>query len=247
MTARHHGKRVRTDASHTLPSQPPGVGRSPRTGRDRLQRFLGIIRLLAGGQEWPAKRLSEAFEVTERTVLRDMKVLEEAGMATRPRPRGPGGYRLAGQLLWEHPQLSLVEAVTLLAVAGRAAGSILEPDTEQAIAWAAAVKVTALQPPDARQRLEELAHLLQSQAAAARIWLCSQSWLAVLVEALVNHRALRVSVSGESVTEPLILVPKVIEAADGRWVLRAYEVGGTEIPVLDLQQVAQLEFDSDGA
>ncbi len=206
-----------------------------------------MICLLAEGREWPAKRLSEELQVTVRTVHRDMKLLEAKGLAMRTNGR-KGAYRLIQETAWERPQLTLREVITLLILAGRQADS--EPPIEPEPAFSAVTKLIQFQPSAARQRLEALANLMsRSPNVAAGHWLCSQSWLAVVLEGLIETRPLQLWLrepSGQVAAAPIALVPSSLEFCEGQWLLRSLRVspeGG--MLSLELECVAAAEFDGE--
>jgi DNA-binding transcriptional ArsR family regulator len=241
MATERRSKQLRADVGHHPLRKPKAIAQ-PRKPQDRIQRFLKMIRLLAGGQELAARQLSAECDVTERTILRDMKVLEEAGLVIRPGSRHRSGYRLAPQAAWERPQLSLAEVLALLTLAERAA----EDDAgDPAIVQQAVLKLIRMQPYDVRIQLESLVLQFEGEDVAPRAWLCRQPWLPLLVQALVHHTPLRVwlkTQSDDPSAAPLVIVPAAIAAHDGAWLLCGYEVSGSDIMV-ELEEVAMIEKD----
>jgi predicted DNA-binding transcriptional regulator YafY len=63
--------------------------------RDPTGRALRLLSLLQTHQRWRAAELAERFEVTERTVRRDVERLRDLGYAVDATPGTTGGYRLA--------------------------------------------------------------------------------------------------------------------------------------------------------
>lgn len=240
MATERRSKKLRADSAHRLGGARRAIDRPPKS-HDRIQRFLGMIRLLAGGQVWRARQLSAEFEVTERTILRDMKVLEDAGLVVRPGSRHRSGYRLARQAAWESPQMSLGELLAMVTLIGRAA---VDDADELAIVREAVLKLIRMQPDDVRTQLESLLTQFETQDITARAWLCRQTWLPRLVQALVHHTPLRVwlSTPRETNAAPLVIVPSAIAAHDGAWLLCGYEVSGSDIMVA-LEEVAMIERD----
>ena len=126
---------IRTDQGHTFPSEPVTPSQPRQGGRERTQRCLEILRMLAAGQEWGARNLSETFEVTQRTIQRDMLLLENAGLVLRTGTPRRVAYRLAKEATFEHPQWTVAEVISLLALLGRMPEDA--PDTERAMAFSA--------------------------------------------------------------------------------------------------------------
>ena len=56
----------------------------------RLQRLLALLQVLGGSQRVPLQTLAQRFEVSRRTVIRDLETLNEAGFPIVTYP-GPGG------------------------------------------------------------------------------------------------------------------------------------------------------------
>jgi Predicted transcriptional regulator len=61
----------------------------------KIDRLLGIVTVLAQEQKVKAKELSERFEVSMRTIYRDIEVLSEAGIPIVTYPGGDGGIGIA--------------------------------------------------------------------------------------------------------------------------------------------------------
>ena len=241
---RERPNQFRADERHALPPRPAAKRRPQPGGRERVQRCLEILRLLTAGQQWPATRLSQAFDVSTRTIRRDMELLENAGFVLRTGRGRPVEYRLAREATREQPQWSLGEVVALLSLAGRMSDGVSE--SERAVAFTAVAKLVGLQPAAAGKPLTELLALLAAQAPAAGARLCGLPWLGRLIEALIDHRALRVRLHGESGpagSEPLVIVPTAVGLQSGQWVISAYKVHGSELVTVEPASVASVEFD----
>ena len=200
--------------------------------------------MLAAGQEWGARNLSETFEVTQRTIQRDMLLLENAGLVLRTGTPRRVAYRLAKEATFEHPQWTLAEVISLLALLGRMPEDA--PDTERAMAFSAISKVAGTQPPSVRRLLETLIATLARQPPALQAQFCGLPYLSVLLQAIVGHRALRIwsrADAGSAVAEPLVLVPATIDAPSGQWVVAGYKVDGEALLTVELANVAGMEFD----
>lgn len=237
-------KQLRADQGHGFPARPGTKRNARQGGGERVQRCLEILRLLTAGQEWPARRLSEMFEVTQRTIQRDMELLEHAGLVLRTNRQRPFRYRLAKEATLEQPRWSLAEVVSLLSLAGRVPDG--SSDSDRANAFAAIAKLVRLQPAGAREPLAELVAILSAQPPALQSRLCGLPWLGQLVEALVDHRALRVWVQdalGSASREALVIVPSNAGVQSGQWVVSAYKVRGSELVTVELASVASVEFD----
>lgn len=57
--------------------------------KKRLTRILHIVRLLVDGKRVFTREMAYKFQVSQRSIQRDMRVLENAGWALYNRPLGP--------------------------------------------------------------------------------------------------------------------------------------------------------------
>lgn len=235
---------LRADEAHPLAS-PPAMRRPLQRG----ERLLEIVGLFISGQSWSAKELAECFDVTERTVLRDMQALEVAGLvARREKRRGKSGSRLALDAAWVSPRLSLREVTTLLAIAHRgmdfpSAGGAA---SELAVARAAIAKILLPLPEYKRGKLEQVQCMLDECDAAQRIWLCSQNWLPRLLEAIADHRSLRVWMRrdhGDVCVDFRIVIPDRLLIQDDKWIVPTFPVDGSTTYRVELDCVDDIQFD----
>ena len=60
----------------------------------RLDRALGILLALRGGKEVSAQQLAKQFEVSSRTIYRDMETLSALGVPIYAERGRAGGFRL---------------------------------------------------------------------------------------------------------------------------------------------------------
>jgi predicted DNA-binding transcriptional regulator YafY len=81
---------------------------------NRLDRTMGILLLLRGGRVVSATELAERFEVSVRTVYRDIEVLSGLGVPVEPEMGRRGGFRLKEGYFLPPVTLDPEEAVSLL-------------------------------------------------------------------------------------------------------------------------------------
>ncbi|ADZ72359.1 helix-turn-helix transcriptional regulator [Polymorphum gilvum] len=79
-----------------------------------IERALGILLLLSGGKLVPATRLAERFEVSLRTIYRDVDRLLALGVPIEAERGAEGGYRLAKGYLQPPVALTRSETAALL-------------------------------------------------------------------------------------------------------------------------------------
>lgn len=81
---------------------------------NRLDRVMGILLLLRGGRAVPARELAERFEVTARTIYRDIELLSGLGVPVEAEMGSRGGFRLREGYFLPPVTLDPEEAVSLL-------------------------------------------------------------------------------------------------------------------------------------
>lgn len=118
----------------------------------RASRLVSIVLLLQARGRMTARGLSEALEVSERTIYRDMEALAEAGIPVFGEPRRDGGFRLLDGYRTRLTGLTAAEAQTVFLAGVPAAASAL------GLAEAAAatqLKLLAAIPDGGRARAEQ--------------------------------------------------------------------------------------------
>ena len=88
----------------------------------RVHRLLRMITLLQGGRNYSAADLARELEVSKRTVYRDLNMLELAHIPYYFDP-DTGGYRISGHFFLPPINLTLTEALSMLAMTGRIEGA----------------------------------------------------------------------------------------------------------------------------
>jgi predicted DNA-binding transcriptional regulator YafY len=94
---------------------------------NRIERSLGILLLLRGGNRLSATELAERFEVSTRTIYRDVDALGELGVPVIAETGRNGGFRLQEGYFLPPVMFSLGEAVSLLLGASMLRGLRVRP------------------------------------------------------------------------------------------------------------------------
>src|SRR5262245_23815104 len=81
---------------------------------NRLDRALGILLLLRSGKTLSAAELSRRFEVSTRTIYRDVEMLAAVGVPIYAEMGRDGGFRLAEGYFLPPGMVAVGEAVSLL-------------------------------------------------------------------------------------------------------------------------------------
>lgn len=100
----------------------------------KIERLLAIVMLLLGRRRLSASELAKHFEVSLRTIYRDLETINTAGIPIVSYPGASGGYEIMESFTIDRQYLSLDELVTLVAAlkgvhtsaADRQVGPLLE-------------------------------------------------------------------------------------------------------------------------
>ncbi|WP_285042994.1 WYL domain-containing protein [Plantibacter sp. LMC-P-059a] len=177
---------------------------------ERLHALSEALRR-GGSRGTSAERLARDFEVSVRTVKRDLQALERSGAPIWSRPGPGGGYGLALGTTLPPVSLSPVQAVALMAAAAAA------PDAPYAdLATAGVAKILDVLDPRTRARADALAD---------RIWVdapptTSRVVRSALEEAMADQRVMRIRyTSGTGSTTTRDVEPVLFASTNGQWYL----------------------------
>lgn len=158
-----------------------------------------------------AERLAGVFEVSVRTIKRDLDALENSGAPIWSRPGPGGGYGLATGGSLPPVSLSPAQAMALMAAVAAA------PDAPYADLAAAGVrKILDVLDHKTRARADELAHRVWVNALPSS----SRAIKSALEEAMAEQRVIRIrytSRDGTSTTRDV--EPVLFASTNGQWYL----------------------------
>lgn len=130
----------------------------------RIHRLLKILTLIQGDRDWTAERLGDECGVSVRTIYRDMKMLEGAGIPYFYDEQSRG-YQVRRDFFMPPVQLTLDESLALIALAEHIGGEEQIPLTRAAAK--AVAKVKSHLPHPMRAELEKLGSHMDIQLARA--------------------------------------------------------------------------------
>ena len=130
----------------------------------RIHRLLRIITLVQSEQGWSPRRLAEACGTTPRTLYRDMKMLEGAGIPVSF-DQESGGYRVRRDFFMPPVELTLEESLAILCLAKGVGASDQVPFMRPALR--AAEKVRGQLPAAIRDALEMVGPHMEIRLAAS--------------------------------------------------------------------------------
>jgi predicted DNA-binding transcriptional regulator YafY len=177
---------------------------------ERLHALSEMLRR-SGARGVSAERLAREFEVSVRTVKRDLDALENSGAPIWSRPGPGGGYGLAKGASLPPVTLSPAQAVSLMAAVSAA------PDAPYADLAAAGIrKIMDVLDPRTRAQANELAHRIWVNALPSS----SRAVRSALEEAMAEQRVIRIRyTSRDGTTTTRDVEPVLFASTSGRWYL----------------------------
>ncbi|MGC8488293.1 MAG: helix-turn-helix transcriptional regulator [Clostridia bacterium] len=186
----------------------------------RASRLTAIALLLEGRGRMTAQELADEFEVSVRTIFRDMDALAAAGVPVYAERGAAGGYRLMEGYRMRPPGLTSAEAGALW-LAGL-------PDAVRRLGWGPALagaqaKLLAVMGPEQRR---------QTALMRERLYVEGASWfgapdepphLAVVTDAAFSGRVIRVRYRSWSAERTRTLEPLGLVLKGGTWYLVAQD------------------------
>lgn len=179
----------------------------------RAERLHALSEMLrrSGARGVTAERLAREFEVSQRTIKRDLDALETSGVLIWSRPGPGGGYGIANGGSLPPVSLSPAQAVALMAAVSAAVDA---PYAD--LAAAGIQKIRDSLDPRTRARADEL---------AARVWVHTprtslRATKSALEEAMAEQRVIRMqyqAADGRIATRDV--EPVLFAARNGQWYL----------------------------
>jgi predicted DNA-binding transcriptional regulator YafY len=179
----------------------------------RTERLHALSEMLrrSGSRGCSAERMAREFDVSVRTIKRDLAALANSGAPLWSRPGPGGGYGLALGASLPPVSLSPAQAVALMAAVSAA------PDAPYADLAAAGVrKILDVLDPRTRARADELADRVWVEALPS----ASRATRSALEEGMAEQRVVRIRyTSGDGTTTTRDVEPVLFAATNGQWYL----------------------------
>ncbi|MDO7905897.1 WYL domain-containing protein [Paenibacillus sp. JX-17] len=200
-----------------------------------MDRMTAIVMALQVRSETAAS-LAAKFEVSRRTILRDVQALSEMDIPIVALPGAGGGYRLPEDYTLPPLQLDKLEAVSLL-FALRSLESY--PDTPfHAQRWTVLDKIHALLPAGTLEALDPLLSQLEHRVPKRSYAIPDME---PLFNALTSESLLRVWYRSASRERWLTLTPRKIYASAGFWYCEAFTLEHGEERLLRIDRMTRME------
>src|SRR5260221_8768425 len=183
---------------------------------NRIDRLTAIILLLQGRRR-TAGEIAHRFEVSKRTVFRDIEALCEMGVPIITEAGAHGGYTLMPDYSLAPLQLTLREALLLrlaLSSVSQLADTPFKQERESLLA-----KLQALIPARHQQDTE---HLLQTIHLDVPVRNYATPFIEQLIESARTGQWLRISYRSERGASQQTILPRRLYSAGGFWYCEAY-------------------------
>ena len=207
-----------------------------------LHRVLRILQLIQEQGGWDAKALASACEVTERTIYRDMKILEGAGIPfsfdTQSRC-----YRLRADYFMRPVELTLDEALALVALGEQIGKDEQIPFTRAAVR--AVAKVRGQLPEKLRRELQAIDHHLSIRLSEAGTADGIEDVYGKVQQAMAEHHCLRCRYEGsgkKSYSDFFIFKPYKLHFDRRAWYVIGHHVAHGAVRSLKLGRFADIQL-----
>ncbi len=185
---------------------------------NRIDRLTAIILLLQGGKR-TASEIARRFEVSRRTVFRDIEALCEMGVPVVTEAGTHGGYTLMPDYSVAPLQLTSRETLLLrlaLSSVSQLADTPFKRERESLLA-----KMQALIPARHQQDTE---HLLQTIHLDVPVRNYATPFIEQLIESARTGQWLRISYRSERGASQQTILPRRLYSAAGFWYCEAYSL-----------------------
>ena len=206
----------------------------------RIYRLLRLITMLQGNRTHTVDELADQLEVSRRTVFRDLQVLEMAHIPYY-HDRQVGGYRIDPRFFLPPVNLTLTEALAILAMTGRVRSSAQVP--LQAEAARAAVKLESILPEQIGQYVGSVLEKLSVHWTPVSEHAQSGEMMETVVQAIVDKRCCRAEYQSfyEGSAIQTVIRPLRVVFIERGWYVIAYSEMHQEIRTFKLMRFARLE------
>ncbi len=190
---------------------------------NRIDRLTAIILLLQGGKR-TAGEIAERFEISRRTVFRDVEALCEMGVPIVTTGGAHGGYELMPDYALAPLQLTARETLLLrlaLSSVSQLADTPFKQERESLLA-----KIQTLLPVRHHDDTEQLLQTIQFDIPTRNY---ATPFIEQLIESARNEQWLHVSYRSERGKSQQTILPRRLYSAGGFWYCEAYSQERQEI------------------
>lgn len=207
----------------------------------RIDRLIAIIIALQHRSE-TAQSLAEKFEVSRRTIIRDMQALGEMGVPLYATAGSSGGYRLMDGYMLQPLQLSTTEALTVLFALQ---GMTQLPDSPfNQERWTVMDKLKQIVASEVLTEVEPMLELVELSVP-------TRNYRAPQLKQLIAHLSqakpkwLHIFYRSQKHQRWLYVQPKRIYSAHGFWYCEAYSLTHGEDRSFRVDRMSQISIAED--
>lgn len=201
----------------------------------RFDRLMAIVMALQNRPE-TAQSLADKFEVSKRTIIRDMQALSEMGVPVYAVPGPSGGYRLMEGYHLPPLHLNSDEALVVL-FALNAMTKITDSPFNRA-RWTALDKIRSILPDSILHQIEPILNHLEFDIPERKIAIPD---LGTIIRAAADKGWIRVYYRSANRQRWLHLQPERVYMAHGFWYCEAYSLEHGEVRTFRTDRMSQIQ------
>jgi predicted DNA-binding transcriptional regulator YafY len=202
----------------------------------RTARLLELMIRVRDRPRFTVDEMAREFEVSRRTMLRDLQALSAMGVPLSSVPGPGGGYSLIASARMPPLSLSVDEAVSIVLSYESFLQYADSPFAEQSIS--AITKLRNAMPADVVRQLDELrAHI----AVLGQERVYRAPFLGQLLAASIEHTHLRIGYESRARTAERLVFPIGLYASEGFWYLACHDHERGEVLGLRADRVRSVE------
>lgn len=208
----------------------------------RLQRLLRLIELLQSGRRYNTRQLSDSCRVSRRTVFRDLRLLQEAGLEVHFDDE-QRGYTRRANIFLPPTDFTLDETLSLIVLC-HDLGSASAGIPFQESARSAAVKLMSNLPTRLREEMSAMTELITVQLDAHNLLPKSRDSYQALTEALAARCQIRIRYTSLSELKEIItlLSPYRILFSRRSWYVIGRSSVHREVRTFNVGRITEFEI-----
>ena len=208
----------------------------------RVHRLLRLITLLQSGFEGNADNLAQELGVSRRTLFRDLKMLEMAGIPYYHEP--DVGYRIAHSFYLPPVSLTVIETLALLMLGKSATAQQGRPMVAEALS--AINKLTSTVPEPVRQACQEMLNNVSINPAPGAVATEEETLYASLHRSIDEQRICKMQYCSRQADDikplEIELHPYALHFASRAWYVMGWTDLHRDVRTLKLTRIKQLEM-----
>lgn len=204
----------------------------------KIDRLVGIIMTLLQKERADAKELAELFEVSPRTIYRDMEAINMAGIPVRSLPGPGGGFEIMPEYKLDKKVFSAAELASILTGLSGLFGALRGEELAGALA-----KVKSFVPAEKAEEIERKINQICMDFGSWTGGRDLQPYLEMIKTALRDHKLLHFAYTAHHgkrsvrAMEPCQLVWK-----GGHWYIYGYCRGRDDFRLFKLSRMSELKI-----